>query len=93
MNAINKVVPRLGDGEVLPREPVYWMIWVLDAHGKPYHSRISIKTDTPANASRTAYGIEPTERMIFFNMTSSAKEMRKKTLKLANLWAEMGGGR
>src|SRR5215467_1828540 len=71
---------KLAPGHSLPTKPVYWMIWVLvaadsnDRHhkpGTPFHSRVTTsKLGTPREAARQCYGTDPTENMLFFNMTS-----------------------
>jgi len=77
------------------------MIWVLvaadsnDRHhkpGTPFHSRVTTsKLGTPREAARQCYGIDPTENMLFFNMTSRITDMRRMMTETRALWKAMGG--
>jgi len=88
---------KLAPGHSLPTKPVYWMIWVLNATdskhpGVPFHSRVTTsKHGTPREAAQQCYGIDPTENMLFFNMTSRVTDMRRIMTQTRKLWIEMGG--
>lgn len=83
---------KLAKGHLLPTKPVYWLIWLIDEHGKPCHSRVSnTKLLTPREASMQAYGIAPTERMIFWNCTSRVADFRRMLRIIAVEWRKAGG--
>src|SRR5215467_13684003 len=88
---------KLAPGHELPTRPVYWMIWVLNAKdstkpGVPFHSRVTVsKLRTPREAARQCYGIDPTENMLFFNMTPRVTDMRRMMTETRALWKAMGG--
>jgi len=90
---------KLAPGHSLPssKKPVYWMIWVLNAAdsrhpGVPFHSRVTVsKLGTPREASQQCYGIDPTENMLFFNLSPRLSDMKKIMTETRKLWAEMGG--
>ena|SRR5215469_8605985 len=83
------IKPRLGEGHYLPTtSPVYWLICVHDENtGKMYHSRMTTsKYLKPFDASKECYGIEPTENMVFYNMTTSVVGLRRIMSQLRRKW-------
>jgi hypothetical protein len=91
---LRKHPPQLAPGEVKPDRPVYWLIWVLDAETrKPYHSRACWdKVLTPVEACQKAYGMVPSQNMLFFNLTHRVVEARKRLRVIAQKWHEATGG-
>lgn len=87
------VKPTLATGHSLPEKPVYWLIWVLDENTRvPYHSRVSYnKHLTPHGASMDAYGTPPSANMVFFNMTSTVRGLRRSMIQARKQWQEAGG--
>lgn len=77
----------LATGETLPARPAYWLIWILNEKGKPYHSRGAWdKCMTPAEASKQAYGMTPTENMRFYNLGTNLVEARKRLRQIERTW-------
>lgn len=85
--------PKLAPGETLPTKPVYWLIWLFDEKTNvPVHSRMTNdKLLTPTEAAIQCYDIAPTERMLFWNLTSRVTECRKRLRELSKKWHEAGG--
>lgn len=82
--------PQLAQGEVMPKVPSYWLIWVLEETSrKPYHSRACWdKVMTPAEASQKAYGIEPGPNMLFYNLSPRLADARKHLRRIGALWEQ-----
>jgi len=88
-----RVKPKLAEGHSLPTKPVYWLIWMYgdmkEGGYRPYHSRLTRKKVlTPREAAWDCYGIDPTENMVFFNLTSRVTDMRRMMVEIRKLWAE-----
>ncbi len=71
--------PKLADGETMPERPDFWLIWILDEKTrKPWDSRCCWdKVLTPVEACERAYGMVPTQNMLFFPLGHRIVDARK----------------